>query len=98
MPGPDLAALARLLVLGAGVHHTKTFRFLPWEDGSTYVQVTEIGLRGNGDEVVAHVAGSTGGFYQALCAAEALLEHGMALNVVRDQGLVHRSPPNGLDL
>jgi SagB-type dehydrogenase family enzyme len=25
-PGPDLAALARLLVLGAGVHHTKTFR------------------------------------------------------------------------
>jgi SagB-type dehydrogenase family enzyme len=26
MPGPDLAALARLLVLGAGVHHTKTFR------------------------------------------------------------------------
>ena len=26
MPGPDLAALARLLVLGAGVHHTKAFR------------------------------------------------------------------------
>ena len=25
-PGPDVAALARLLVLGAGVHHTKTFR------------------------------------------------------------------------
>jgi SagB-type dehydrogenase family enzyme len=25
-PGPDLAVLARLLVLGAGVHHTKTFR------------------------------------------------------------------------
>ena len=25
-PGPDIAALARLLVLGAGVHHTKTFR------------------------------------------------------------------------
>jgi hypothetical protein len=24
-PGPDLAALARLLVLGAGVHHTKAF-------------------------------------------------------------------------
>jgi SagB-type dehydrogenase family enzyme len=25
-PGPDLAALSRLLVLGAGVHHTQTFR------------------------------------------------------------------------
>jgi SagB-type dehydrogenase family enzyme len=25
-PGPDLAALARLLVLGAGVHHTRTLR------------------------------------------------------------------------
>ncbi len=26
MPGPDLAAVARILVLGAGIHHTKTFR------------------------------------------------------------------------
>ena len=25
-PGPDVPALARLLVLGAGVHHTKAFR------------------------------------------------------------------------
>jgi uncharacterized protein YndB with AHSA1/START domain len=69
------------------------FRFEPWEEGSTYVQVTETGLDGDGDQVLAHVAGSTAGFYQALCAAKAWLEHGVELNVVRDQGLVQTSPP-----
>jgi hypothetical protein len=64
------------------------FRFAPWEERFTYVRVTETGLRGDGDELVAHVAGSTAGFAQVLCAAKALLEHDLELNVVRDQGLV----------
>ena len=76
---------------------TVEFRFLPWAEGSTYVQVTETGLDGDGDQVLAHVAGSTGGFYQVLCAAKAWLEHGVELNFVRDQGLVHISPPAGLN-
>ena len=76
---------------------TVEFRFVPWEESSTYIEVTETGLSGDGDEVLAHVAGSTAGFYQTLCAAKALLEHGVELNVVRDQGLFHRSPPAGLE-
>jgi len=76
---------------------TVEFRFAPWDEGATYVQVTETGLRGDGDELVAHVAGSTGGFYQVLCAAKAWLEHDVELNVIRDQGLVQRSMPEGLD-
>jgi uncharacterized protein YndB with AHSA1/START domain len=56
---------------------TVEFRFIPRGDDSTYVRVTESGLRGDGDEIVAHIAASTGGFYQVLCALKALLEHGV---------------------
>jgi uncharacterized protein YndB with AHSA1/START domain len=77
---------------------TVEFRFVPWEGDATYVQVTETGFSGDGDEIVSHVAGSTGGFYQVLCALKALLEHDVVLTVVRDQGLVRNSPPEGLEL
>jgi uncharacterized protein YndB with AHSA1/START domain len=76
---------------------TVEFRFLPWDDDATYVQVVETGLAGDGDSILGHVAGSTAGFYQVLCSAKALLEHDVELNVVRDQGLVQKSPPAGLD-
>ena len=58
--------------------------FTPWPTGGTYVQVTETGLSGTGDEVVAHVAGSTGGFTTVLCALKALLEHDVELTAVAD--------------
>jgi uncharacterized protein YndB with AHSA1/START domain len=58
--------------------------FTPWPTGGTYVQVTESGLSGTGDEVVAHVAGSTGGFTTVLCALKALLEHDVELTAVAD--------------
>jgi uncharacterized protein YndB with AHSA1/START domain len=64
---------------------TVEFRFVPMEDGATYVQVTETGLSGDGDEIVSRVAGSTGGFTIALCALKALLEHDISLTVVRDR-------------
>jgi uncharacterized protein YndB with AHSA1/START domain len=64
---------------------TVEFRFTPRDDAFTFVEVTETGLSGTGDEIVAHVAGSTGGFTQVLCAAKALLEHGIILTVVRDR-------------
>lgn len=72
---------------------TVEFRFIPWRDDATYVQVTETGLSGDGDELVSYVAGSTGGFYQVLCALKALLEHDVVLTVVLDH-----TPPSGLDL
>jgi uncharacterized protein YndB with AHSA1/START domain len=71
---------------------TVEFRFIPRRDDATYVQVTETGLRGNGDELVSRASGSTGGFTIALCALKALLEHDVVLTVVRDrypQGLEH---------
>jgi uncharacterized protein YndB with AHSA1/START domain len=64
---------------------TVEFRFIPWEDDATYVQVTETGLSGDGDQLVARVAGGTGGFTIALCALKALLEHGVVLTVVQDR-------------
>lgn len=70
---------------------TVELRFLPFEDDATYVQVTESGLSGDGDDLVARAAGSTGGFTIALCALKALLEHDIVLTVVRDRF------PKGLD-
>jgi uncharacterized protein YndB with AHSA1/START domain len=64
---------------------TVDFRFTPRDDAATFVEVTESGLSGNGDEIVAHVAGSASGFTQVLCAAKALLEHNIALTVIRDR-------------
>jgi uncharacterized protein YndB with AHSA1/START domain len=75
-----------------GKFTTVEFRFIPWRDES-YVQVIESGLSGEGDELVSYVAGSTGGFYQVLCALKALLEHDVVLSVIRDH-----APPEGLDL
>ncbi|ACZ37514.1 SRPBCC family protein [Sphaerobacter thermophilus] len=72
---------------------TVEFRFVPWREEATYVQVTESGFSGSGDEVVARVADATGGYYQVLCAAKALLEHGVVLSVVLDH-----APPEGLEL
>jgi uncharacterized protein YndB with AHSA1/START domain len=71
---------------------TVEFRFVPWDD-DTYVQVTETGFTGDGDEIVAWIADSTGGFTNVLCALKALLEHGVELNVVLDH-----TPPEGSDL
>ena len=70
---------------------TVEFRFVPFEDDATYVQVTEGGFSGDGDALVARAAGSTGGFTIALCALKALLEHDVVLTVVRDRF------PKGLD-
>ena len=71
---------------------TVEFRLVPWRDDATYVQVTETGLHGDGDELAARAAGSTGGFTIALCALKALVEHDVALAVVRDRY------PEGLEL
>jgi uncharacterized protein YndB with AHSA1/START domain len=71
---------------------TVELRFTPQGPDATYVRVTEAGLSGDGDEIVAHVADSTGGFTNVLCALKALLEHDVVLTVVLDhhpEGLEH---------
>ena len=71
---------------------TVEFRLVPWDD-DTYVHVTETGFTGDGDEIIARIADSTGGFTNVLCALKALLEHEVDLNVVLDH-----TPPEGSDL
>jgi uncharacterized protein YndB with AHSA1/START domain len=71
---------------------TVEFRLIPWDD-DTYVQVTEAGFTGDGDQIVARIADSTSGFTNVLCALKALLEHDVELNVVLDH-----TPPEGTDL
>jgi uncharacterized protein YndB with AHSA1/START domain len=74
------------LVLGMGGDGKMTveFRFTPREEG-TVVTVVESGFTGTADEAIAYVSGSTGGYTTALCAAKALLEHGIELGAVRDK-------------
>jgi uncharacterized protein YndB with AHSA1/START domain len=71
---------------------TVEFRFVPWRDDTTYVQVTESGFHGTGDQIVAKAIDSTGGFTMVVCALKALLEHDVVLTVVAD-----KAPP-GLEL
>jgi uncharacterized protein YndB with AHSA1/START domain len=63
---------------------TVEFRFMPCQDNTTYVHVTETGFRGNGNEVVDSALDSTSGFTMVLCALKALLEHNVILTVVLD--------------
>lgn len=61
------------------------FRFSDWNDGHCLVEVTETGFDGNGDELAAHAADSTGGFTMVLCSLKALLEHDIELGAVTDR-------------
>ena len=71
---------------------TVEFRFVPYRDDATDVRVTETGHTGDGNEVAARAADSTGGFTFMVCALKALLEHDVVLTVVLD------AHPQGLQL
>ncbi len=77
---------------GDGPSTAVEFRLRPWRNNTTYVEVTESGFRGDGDQLVQAIAGSTGGFSFFLSALKALLEHGVALSLVADH------QPAGLEL
>jgi len=63
---------------------TVEFRFIPMPGDTTYVQITETGFTGTGDELVHYVADSTGGFTFLVSALKALLEHDVVLGLVAD--------------
>lgn len=73
-----------VLEMGVGGGTIAEFRFVRREEG-TVITVIESGFCGTADEAIAYVAGSTGGYTTALCAAKALLEHGIELGAVRDK-------------
>ena len=58
--------------------------FTPYEDGATYVTITNSGFKGDGDKVVKDALDSTGGFTWVLAGLKALLEHNVELNLVGD--------------
>ena len=58
--------------------------FTPYEDGATYVTITNSGFKGDGDKVVKNALDSTGGFTWVLAGLKALLEHNVELNLVGD--------------
>lgn len=64
---------------------TVEWLFAPREDGTTFVDVTEAGFTGTGDELVKYATDSTQGFTLMLAGLKALLEHNVRLNLVADR-------------
>ncbi len=77
----------RLVIEWPGAHGPATveWTFEPLRDDATFVRITESGYAGNGDELVAQVTGSAGGFALVLAGLKAFLEHGIRLNLVADR-------------
>jgi uncharacterized protein YndB with AHSA1/START domain len=67
----------------ADAPRTVELRFVPHQ-GHTYVNVTETGFNGTGDEMAAQAIDSASGFALVLAAAKALLEYDLVLPVVAD--------------
>ncbi len=66
--------------------HTRVeWSFSARPDGSTFVEITNDGFAGSGDELVAQVTDSTQGFTIVLAGLKALLEHNIQLNRVSDR-------------
>ncbi len=61
------------------------FNFKELRGGSTYVIFTECGFNKSGDELLAAIKDSTGGFTTVLDGLKAYLEHGINLNLIADK-------------
>ena len=64
---------------------TIAWRFTPLPDGTTFVSVANAGFAGSDAEKLKTALDSTEGFAFVLAGAKAWLEHGVALNLVRDR-------------
>lgn len=68
---------------------TVEFQFTPYQDGTTYLRITETGFTGDPDTQVSRALDSTAGFTFLLSSLKAALEHDITLRVVLDA-----HPPN----
>lgn len=59
--------------------------FTPHADDATFVSITNSGFKGSSNEIVTQAIDAMGGFTLVLAGAKALLEHGVALDLVRDR-------------
>jgi uncharacterized protein YndB with AHSA1/START domain len=66
---------------------TKTveINFKELDDDSTFVTITESGYDKTGDELIAAIKDSTGGFTTVLDGLKAFLEHRINLNLIADK-------------
>lgn len=63
---------------------TVTWTFTALAPDRTLVEVVDTGFSGDAAAIVARALDSTGGFHLVLAGAKAWLEHGLALELVRD--------------
>jgi uncharacterized protein YndB with AHSA1/START domain len=70
---------------GYGGLTTVEWTFAPRDDGATFVEITESGFAGDGDDLVKQATASTQGFSLVLAGLKALLEHDVRLNLVADR-------------
>lgn len=83
----ELSAPDRLVIEWAGPDGQKTtivWSFEEAADGNTILSIKESGFRGDRQHIIERALDSTGGFNQVIIAAKALIEHGVAINVVDD--------------
>jgi uncharacterized protein YndB with AHSA1/START domain len=64
---------------------TVVFNFTNLGVSSTFVDIRNFGFHQTGDELLAEVRDSTGGFTTVLDGLKAYLEHGIQLNLVADK-------------
>lgn len=74
-----------LIEWGAPDSTTVEWQFASRPDGTTFVGITHTGFSGDGDDMVKQAVDATDGFALVLAGAKALLEHGIALNLVADR-------------
>jgi uncharacterized protein YndB with AHSA1/START domain len=68
-----------------GAPTTVEWLFTKRPDKTTFVQVTNSGFKGDGDEVVQQALAATEGFTIVLAGLKAFLEHHVVLNLVADK-------------
>lgn len=66
---------------------TIDFNFEVIDENSTYVVIKNYGFHETGDELIAIIKDSTGGFTTVLDGLKAYLEHGLRLNLIGDKFL-----------
>lgn len=63
---------------------TVEFQFVPYENDTTYLRITETGFTGDADTQVSRALDSTAGFTFLLSSLKAALEHDVTLRVTMD--------------
>jgi len=66
-------------------YSTVEWTFTPRTDQETFVSITNVGFKGEAEEIVEQAIDSMEGFTIVLCGLKAFLEHGIVLNLIADK-------------